>query len=210
MKKKLLKRLGYLFVFLVFVFLFYHIFPVIVEARAGGGGNTGGSISGGNNSGRHNIFQVLLLILLAPLFMLKNFLSSLKENTMYTDIDDLELWEYKSLFRNIQLAWSHGDMTEVKDQMDVTLYEDFQQKLAEYKRLNKQNIVTNIQIDKVKVTRSTQNNPLKKVLFEGTLVDYFEENGMPPSGEIEPISFKDIWIIERVGEKMIVRDIQNL
>ena len=53
-------------------------------------------------------------------------------------------------------------MTEGNDQKDVTLYEDFQQKLAEYKRLNKQNIVTNIQIDKVKVTRAIQHNALKK------------------------------------------------
>lgn len=208
MKKKWLKSLGYVFVFFIIVFMFYHIFPVIVEARAGGGGNTGGSSGGGN--GRNSIFGALLFILLAPLILLKNFLTSMKENTMYTDVDDLELWEYKSLFRNIQLAWSRGDMTEVKDQMDPTLYEDFQQKLAEYKRLNKQNIVTNIQIDKVKVTRSTQNKALKKVLFAGTLIDYFEENGVPPSGDIEPIPFKDIWIIEKVGDKIIVRDIQNL
>ncbi|WP_270279481.1 TIM44-like domain-containing protein [Vagococcus bubulae] len=209
MKKRLLKILGCVLVCCIVAFICYHAFPVIVEARAGGGGSTGGS-SGGSRSGRNSLFQFLLSLLLLPLFMLKNFLSSLKENTLYTDVDDLELWEYKSLFRNIQLAWTHGDMSEVKDQMDATLYEDFQQKLAEYKRLNKQNIVTNIQIDKVKVKRSTQNNTLKKVLFEGTLIDYFEENGVPPSGEVEAVSFKDIWMIKKVGEKMIVRDIQNL
>lgn len=161
MKKRLLKILGYVLVCFIIVFIFYHVFPVIVEARACGGGSTGGS-SGGGRSGRNSIFQFLLSLLLLPLFMLKNSLSSLKENRLYTDVEDLELWEYKSLFRNIQLAWTHGDMSEVKDQMDATLYEDFQQKLAEYKRLNKQNIVTNIQIDKVKVKRSTQNNTLKK------------------------------------------------
>lgn len=42
------------------------------------------------------------------------------------------------------------------------------------------------------------------------LIDYFEENGVLPGGEIQTVSFKDIWIIESVEGKMVVRDSQNV
>ncbi|MHC5269630.1 TIM44-like domain-containing protein [Enterococcus sp. LJL98] len=207
MRKKVLnvsvKILGCCFL----IFLVYHFFPVIVEARAGGGGNTGGSSTEGTSN---HLVGALLTMIFLPIMMLKKMGTNAKEKRLYTEVDDLDKWEYKILFRNIQMAWSSGDMVEVQERMDPTLYSDYQQKLAEYKRVNKRNVLTDIQINKVKVSRSSQANQFKKILFEGTIIDYFEENGQAPQGEIRPIPFKDIWLIERTKEGLIVRDIENL
>ncbi|MEG0286666.1 MAG: TIM44-like domain-containing protein [Vagococcus sp.] len=207
MNKKILKIALNVLLCLAIIIIIYNFYPILVDARAGGGGNTGGSSS---SSSDNSIMKFVLTILLMPFLLIKRFFSNMKENALYTDIDNLEKWEYRVLFMNIQSAWSYGDMIDVKERMDPTLYEDFQQKLAEYKRVNKRNVLTDIQIDKVKVSRASQNKNMKEILFEGTIIDYFEENGVPPQGEIKPISFKDIWIIERTETSIIVRDIQNL
>lgn len=208
MRKKILKvSMKILFCFIIII-LIYNFFPLIVEARAGGGGSTGGSNS--SDGSGNSLAALLLTIILFPIIMIKKFITNVRENTLYTDVENLEKWEYKVLFMNIQTAWSRGDMKDVQERMDPTLYDNYQQKLAEYNRVNKRNVLTDIQINKVKVSRASHDKNLKEILFEGTIIDYFEEDGQLPQGEIKPIPFKDIWLIERTVSRIIVRDIQNL
>lgn len=209
MNKKIFKiMLGIIFS-LVIIFIIFHFSSLLVEARAGGGGNTGGS-SSDSSSSSNSLSKLLITLILLPIIMIKKIITNVKENTFYSDVDALDKWEYKVLFMNIQSAWSSGDMKDVQEKMDPTLFNDYQQKLSEYKRVNKRNVLTDIQINKVKVSKSTQNKNIKQILFEGTIIDYFEENGYLPEGEIKPIPFKDIWLIERNEKHIIVRDIQNL
>ncbi|MDT2746643.1 TIM44-like domain-containing protein [Vagococcus fluvialis] len=208
MRKKILNISLKLIICLIIVIIIYHFYPILVEARAGGGGSTGGSSS--SSDSEMSLGKFLMALILLPFMMIKNMISNWKENLIYTDVDNLEKWEYKVLFLNVQSAWTSNDMKDVQDRMDPTLYEDYQQKLLEYQRVNKRNILTDIQIEKVKVSKASRNRNLKEILFEGTIVDYFEVNGELPHGEIKPVTFKDIWIIERIDNKLIVRDIQNL
>ena len=130
-------------------------------------------------------------------------------------------WKYAHLQKNvknayfsIQNAWSNLDMTPAKDYMSDALFEEFQEKLREMKRLKERNVLEKIRLldaAPVALYDSADNSQdFVWILLKGKMVDYRidTERGVKVAGSKQAEKFVEYWqFIRKEGDRWVLNKI---
>lgn len=208
---------------ILLVILFVFLSTTTVYARAGGGssGGSGGSSGGGSssrgtsthhtNSNRQSsllerIISIgcIMLIGSAGIIIVKYRIKKAgiktKHNFKKTS------WDYKATRQRIidsyyiiQESWQKGDMTEAKDYMDESLYENFKIKLNWLEVANKKNIMKKIKLLQAYPISLYDDKDDSKdnmwVYIKGKMIDYTinTETNEIVDGNTRNNSFVEFW-----------------
>lgn len=217
-----------------------------IYARAGGsiggGGYSGGGSYGGGYYGHHHYhygrpdpynkvvagIMLVLTMIFFGVFLLgstiliriknKQSLKTLKKAYNYDSIWDEETIKLhaKTLFHDLQAAWSKNDLKEIEDRVTESFYHHYQNFLARYQKLYLVNIVRDIEIKNIKIVSVVDKLDNTKdavaVLISGGMVDFLmhQKTGRVLEGDNEiSTSFEDVYVFFRKDKTWLLNQIIN-
>ncbi len=228
----------YLLTLLIFCIIILLSGYALARAGGGGGGSGGGggmgshSHSGGSSyssgSGNSNLSPIILILIIVSLSTLittiilflkvkksQQIINQAKAKDPFWDHDYMKKIS-EEYFHIMQKCWMQRDLSEVKNHISKSLYENYSYQLNHMKEIGEINIIENIFIEDIKIIscEDFHNNAKDSFIayIKGTIVDYkiydksqYIKNNPLKSAE----NFIDTYHFIRKGNSWILNYIDN-
>lgn len=223
-----IKKISQKNIFISIVLISILLLSLDAVARAGGGGGSGG---GGGFGGRHGygigIFKLILFILWGIYTAIISFLVFIKSGWSKRIISRAsqtdKVWNLDEMknhservFRQMQDAWSSRELSQVRDIITQSLFDDYAEKLDAMRMNNERNILRDIDIDEIKIIgcRDYKDNSKDSFIayIKGTILDYTvdDRTGNTIKNENQNNEkFTDTYYFHRSENKWLLNFIDN-